>query len=98
MIQPHEIQVGSILEYYIEETNEWLPTAMDWQDIRNCTEDNADFNKWRRGIEITPRLFYNWFDKSQLTEDIPFTKCKFVHHLQMLVQSLTNNPLKIEIK
>jgi hypothetical protein len=57
MIQPHElIESVSVLEYYIEETNEWLPTVMDWQDIRNCVEDNTDFNKWHRPIALTEKI------------------------------------------
>jgi hypothetical protein len=61
MIQPHElIESQSVLEYYIEETNEWLPTVMDWQDIRNCVEDNIDFNKWHRPIPLTEKILTEW--------------------------------------
>jgi hypothetical protein len=61
MIQPHElIESQSVLEYYIEETNEWLPTVMNWQDIRNCVEDNTDFNKWHRGIPLTEDILVKW--------------------------------------
>jgi hypothetical protein len=61
MIQPHElIESQSVLEYYIEETNEWLPTVMDWQDIRNCVEDNIDFNKWHRAIPLTEKILMEW--------------------------------------
>jgi hypothetical protein len=61
MIQPHElIESQSVLEYYIEETNEWLPTSMDWQDIRNCVEDNIDFNKWHRAIPLTEKILTEW--------------------------------------
>jgi hypothetical protein len=61
MIQPHEIlESQSVLEYYIEEDNEWLPTVMDWQDIRNCVEDNADFNKWHRSIPLTENILTEW--------------------------------------
>jgi hypothetical protein len=61
MIQPHElIESQSVLEYYIEETNEWLPTVMDWQDIRNCVEDNIDFNKWHRPIPLTEKILMEW--------------------------------------
>jgi hypothetical protein len=61
MIQPNEIiESQTVLEYYIEETNEWLPTVMDWQDIRNCVEDNTDFNKWHRSIPLTEKILTEW--------------------------------------
>jgi hypothetical protein len=131
MIQPHElIESQSVLEYYIEETNEWLPTVMDWQDIRNCVEDNTDFNNWHRAIPLTEKILMEWcgFEKQtdsadgigdfswfsynglEINNDIggwfiidpyralPAMRFHTLHHLQMLIQSLTNQPLKIELK
>ena len=145
MIQSHElIESQTVLEYYIEETNEWLPTVMDWQDIRNCVEDNNDFNKWHRSIPLTEKILMEWcgFEsmndsmgfRLQLDKDIAFrvylandndgnevwshNNCDifqkdssddfhqvclnviplYLHQLQMLVQSLTNQHLKITLK
>ena len=100
MIQPNELQIGSMFEYNVgtESHPDWEANKIDLDDIRICIERNDYFNTVYRPIEITPHIFYNWFDKSQLTSDIPFTKCKYLHQLQMLVQSLTNQPLKITLK
>jgi hypothetical protein len=98
MIQPHELVYGAIFEYNLGDKDfpEWELRTLNLDNIRECIECN-DFYSYR-AIEITPHIFYNWFDKSQLTSDIPFTKCKYVHQLQMLIQSITNEPLKITLE
>jgi len=128
MIQPHElIESQSVLEYYIEEINEWLPTVMNWQDIRNCVEDNIDFNKWHRPIPLTEKILMEWkiaefshrirannfyeigkgimimFDNLgriyfYCGSEKPLCNIATLHHLQMLIQSLTNQPLKITLE
>jgi hypothetical protein len=54
MIKPNDLRIGNLLEYYInEEGIEWEASALDWQDLRWCTEANENFNKVHRGIPLT---------------------------------------------
>jgi len=56
MIQAKELRTGNLVEYFLGENNEgenWEPTALDWQDIKWCEEDNEEFNRRHRPIKLT---------------------------------------------
>lgn len=54
VILPSDLRSGNTIEYFISTDNlGWLPTVVDWQDIRLCHEQNEGFNLEHRKIPIT---------------------------------------------
>jgi hypothetical protein len=54
MIQSNELRIGNLLECYIGTDNiGWVHFPIDWQDIRECEEENISFNKSHRPISLT---------------------------------------------
>jgi hypothetical protein len=52
IFKPSELRVGNVLEYETLE-GEWIPTVIDWQDLRWLTENPEDFSANHRPIGIT---------------------------------------------
>jgi hypothetical protein len=52
IFEPSELRVGNVLEYETLE-GEWIPTVIDWQDLKWLTENPEDFSAAHRPIEIT---------------------------------------------
>lgn len=51
------LMVGDWLQYYIgEEGLEWEPTKIDWQDIKEVSENPEKFNKRHRPIALTEEV------------------------------------------
>lgn len=59
-IKPNEIRTGNLFLYDIgieyDEAHKWEPTALDWQDIKWCEENNQDFNSVHKPMPITEEL------------------------------------------
>ena len=52
-IKQNELRIGNMLNYWIEEDKSYHVSFMDWQDLRNISEDEIDFNKWHNPIPLT---------------------------------------------
>lgn len=56
VILPTDLRSGNTIECFISTDNlGWLPTVVDWQDIRLCHEQNESFNLEHRKIPITEK-------------------------------------------
>ena len=54
VILPSQLRCGNTIEYFISTDDlGWLPTVIDWQDIRLCHEQNESFNLEHRKIPLT---------------------------------------------
>ncbi len=142
MIQPNELQIGSIIEY--KSSNKWTVKIVDIFDLMFIDSQLEDFNDCHRAIPLTEKILVEWcgFEsmndsmgfRLQLDKEIAFrvylandndgnevwshNNCDifqrdsgddfhqvclniiplYLHQLQMLIQSLTNQPLKITLK
>lgn len=56
MIQPQELRLGSVLNYWIEEEKTFVPTRVDWQDLRYISEDPKGFNDSHKPIPLTEEI------------------------------------------
>lgn len=81
MIKANELRVGNLLEYYIPTDNlGWLVETIDWQDIRECQEQNESFNSNNRGIKLNEQWLidlgfeFNDFDETYCKGRIRITK------------------------
>lgn len=111
MIQANELRVGSILNYYIDEENEWIPTTLDWQDIKWISEDPKGFNEVHKPVELTEEVLLDCrikasVFKSNFSKDVGgfFVWVsgykiyrQHLHQLQNLYISLTGEELEVKL-
>lgn len=96
MIRPEEISVGNVLDYLTSE-GDWMPAVMDWQDIKNLSENPEGFNAVHRPRVITEaEAKINNIPHLPITIQIgerDFIQINHVHRLQNLHFLLTKQPL-----
>ena len=64
VILPSQLRCGNTIEYFISTDDlGWLPTVIDWQDIRLCHEQNESFNLEHRKIPLTEKYISLYFQK-----------------------------------
>lgn len=57
MIQANDLRIGNVLKYFIGEDGlDWQETTIDAQDILWCQENNENFNKVHKPVELTPEV------------------------------------------
>lgn len=68
MIYPEELRIGNKLNYFIDESGQWVQTTIDWQDLKWISEDFAGFNDKHKGIILTDEiLLNNGFSRSMMS-------------------------------
>jgi hypothetical protein len=66
-MEAKDLRIGNLLECYIETDKlGWVHFPIDWQDIRECEEENMSFNKSHRPIPLTEEwvLKFEEFEKT----------------------------------
>nr|WP_315173626.1 hypothetical protein [uncultured Flavobacterium sp.] len=84
VILPTDLRSGNTIKYFISTDDlGWLPTVVDWQDIRLCHEQNESFNLEHRKIPITEKVLlennFKWSEgfKKLKHNDFPIS---FIQH------------------
>lgn len=59
LIVLQDLRSGNILEYDTKETEGWLPTVIDWQDLKWLEQNPDDFNRVHRPINLDEEWLKN---------------------------------------
>jgi len=73
-MEKNQLRIGNILNYQLEEST-LVPTRIDWQDLKQLTEDPKGFNLVHKPIPITEEWLLRFGFERMITQEDSFLLC-----------------------